>query len=149
MTIIKYYELSNQSYWIDEIGKCDWVAARFLANLLRNDSFKSTCGASADVLVLAQGDELISFCTLAEQDEVCAPEMTPWVGFVFTKAEHRGKRYAGKLLEYACNEALLRGYKSVYLSTDAVGLYEKYGFDYIGDMTDIHGNPTRVYERRV
>lgn len=149
MQIIKFYETVNQSYWLDEIAKCDWVAARFLANLLRNNSLKSTCGASADVLMLTQGDELISFCTLAEQDEVNVPEMTPWVGFVFTKAEHRGRRYAGKLLEYACNEAKRRGSKSVYLSTDAVGLYEKYGFDYIGDMTDIHGNPTRVYEKRV
>lgn len=42
------------------------------------------CGKSTKVLMLVEEQTLISFCTLAEQDEVRDTSLTPWIGFVYT-----------------------------------------------------------------
>ena len=56
--------------------------------------------------------------------------LTPWIGFVFTEPVYRGHRYAGQLLTHAEKCAHKLGYSKIYICTDHVGLYEKYGYLY-------------------
>ena len=42
------------------------------------------CGKSTEVFLLTDGDNLASFAILAEQDEIDAPELSPWIGFAYT-----------------------------------------------------------------
>ena len=75
MEIINYFDIYNKIFWKEKIGKSDWGAGQYLSKLLRNDYLM-------DLLVEEQ--TLISFCTLAEQDEVRDTSLTPWIGFVYT-----------------------------------------------------------------
>ena len=146
MKAIRYYHDSDrQEHWLDEIGRSDWRAGAFLCELLRTDRFFKTLGADSHVLLLTEGDELISYCTFAEKDDIQPTELTPWIGFVYTFPEHRGHRCAGQLFEEAARLARQKGIARLYLSTNHVGLYEKYGFTYFGEMTDVDGEPSRVY----
>lgn len=70
-----------------------------------NNHILDLCSDSTKVLILVEGKTLISFCTLAEQDDIKDPSLTPWIGFVYTFPEFRGHRYMGKLLDYAKNVA--------------------------------------------
>lgn len=67
-------------------------------------------GITADklkkVLMLVDGENLISFCTFADKDDIQPTELTPWIGWVYTFPHYRGHRYVGKLLSYA--EALAK-----------------------------------------
>lgn len=99
MEIIDYYAGDNKEHWLFEINKSDWRAGKYLYELLRDNKLKELCGESTKVLLLVDGDKLMSFCTYAEQDEIREPSLTPWVGFVYTFPEYRGKRRVGKLLE--------------------------------------------------
>ena len=128
MQIIHYSKEKNKEYWINEISKSKWRAASFLAGLLREDKLKESFGENAELLLLADGGKLVSFCTYAEHDEVSDRSLMPWAGFVFTFPEFRGQRRIGKLLEYVYALAKKDGYKTLYISTGEVGLYEKYGF---------------------
>ena len=38
---------------------------------------------------------------------------------------------------------------NVYISTNHIGLYEKYGCDYMTEMKDIHGEKSRIYVKRI
>ncbi|WP_186005559.1 hypothetical protein [Clostridium sp. DL-VIII] len=51
--------------------------------------------------------------------------------------EH-GRRIVGSL-----------GYNKVYLTTDHIQFYEKYGFSEIGLDITLSGRPTKVYEKSV
>ncbi len=95
------------------------------------------------------GDKLISFCTYAEQDDVREPSLTPWVGFVYTFPEYRGKRRVGKLLEYVYKLAKNDGHKHIFISTGETGLYEKYGYHFWKIMKDVYGEDSRVYKTDV
>ena len=150
LEIIEYFETQEQEYWMNEIGKSDWEAGKLLCKLLAENKLRELCGQSTKVFLLVHGNELISFCTLAEQDEIDDPKKTPWIGFVYTFPKHRGHYYMGQLIEKACDTAKERGDKTIYISTDATGLYEKYGFTYTNkNMKTIYNNVARVYFRNL
>lgn len=145
MEIIDFYASDDQKHWLDKIQKSDWTAGKYLYELLRDQKLKELCGESTKALLLIDGDKLLSFCTYAEQDDVWEASLTPWVGFVYTFPEYRGKRRVGKLLEYAYALAKNDGHQHIYISTGEIGLYEKYGYSFWKMMKDIHGEDSRVY----
>ena len=150
MTIIDYFEQSQkrQEYWKNEIAKGDWVAAKFLYEQLQNNNVKARYGESTRLFLLTEGEELLAFCTLAEQDEI-ETDLTPWIGFVYTFPKHRGRRYSEKLIKHALELAKSDGHKQVCISSREVGLYEKYGFEPLQKMTDVWGGETQVFVREL
>lgn len=149
MEVIGYHESGRRGHWLSEIGKSDWRAGKFLQRLLSEGTFSDTLGENSKVLLLTDGDELVSFCTYAEKDDIQPTELTPWVGFVYTFPARRGHRYAGLLFDEASRLAEAEGVSAVYLSTNHIGLYEKYGFEYLTQMTDVDGQPSRIYVKRI
>ena len=148
MKVIRYNSSSEQNHWLEKINTSDWNAAKFLYKLLKNGAFFETLGEGSDVLLLTDGDELISFCTYSKIDDIPDTDLTPWVGFVFTFPKYRGNGYIGKLFEEVAKISKERNVEAVYLSTNHIGLYEKYGFVYYGEMIDMDGCPSRIYTRK-
>ena len=144
MEIINYFESDNKALWLAEIARCDWSAARFLIDLLQKGTFYETLGGSGSLYLLTDGDKLVSFVTLTRQDSVRDESLYPWIGFVFTRPEYRGRRCAGQLLAHAEAVAVGKGYSRVYIATDYVGLYEKYGYTYLENRIDYWGEDQRV-----
>lgn len=144
MQIVNYFSDNRQEHWRAQIASNEWRAAKFLADLLTKNTFHNAVGKGT-VFLLTDGDELVSFLTLSERDCIDAPEYTPWIGFVHTAPEYRGHRHIGKLIDHACAAACEHGAAQVYLATDHVGLYEKYGFTYLENRMSVHGEDCRVY----
>lgn len=149
MQMIEYFDCERPEYWLEQIQKSDWGAGKFLYELLHENKFKEVVGEKSKVLMLTEGNELISFCTYAQKDDIQPTELTPWVGFAYTFPHYRGHRYLGKLLTEV--ERLARGEKvrEVFISTDHIGLYEKYGCEFYQMMNDINGEPSRVYRKQI
>lgn len=101
------------------------------------------------VMALIDGEELISFCTLADFDDVQPTCFSPWIGFVYTFEKYRKKGYAKLLIDACCEIAKERNDEYVYISTNHVGLYERYGFDYYRTQKDIADEDTRIYRKRL
>lgn len=147
--IIEYFRSEDRAHWLEEIGKSDWRAGQYLHDLLEADGLQALAGEGVRVLLLAEGDRLVSFCTLAERDDVQPTELTPWIGFVYTFPAYRGRRCIERLIRHAEQLAAEAGAWQVYISTDHVGLYERYGYTFHAAMKDMHGGDTRVYTRRI
>lgn len=147
MEVINYFDSSRKEHWLQQIRRSDWGAGAFLFDLLSKGTFFDAVGEGSRVLLLTDGDELISFCTYAKMDDIQPTDLSPWVGFVYTFPEHRGHRYAGLLFAEVERLAIREQVRSVYLSTNHIGLYEKYGFVYKTQMVDLDGAQSRVYEK--
>lgn len=149
MRIIDYFDTDNREYWLSKIRECDWGVGQYLYELLKNQKLKQLVGENTKVLMLTDEENLVSFCTLAEKDDIQPTELTPWIGWVYTFPEYRGKHYVGKLLSYG--EALAReaGFENVYISTNHIGLYEKYGYEFLSMMNDMNGEAARVYVKHI
>lgn len=149
MQVIDYFNSDRQPYWLEQIRKSDWGAGQYLYKLLSENRFKDAVGGMSTVLMLVNGDELISFCTYAEKDDIQPTALTPWIGFVYTFPQHRGHRFVGKLFQEIEKLARAEEVRDIYISTNHTGLYEKYGCEFYRMMTDIHGEPSRVYKKHI
>ncbi len=168
-----------QKYLREQIVQEDWRAAKYLYEVLEQGKLKERYGGSTRLLLLVEetplgipaevsrkvsegaapeekgskAPELLAFCTLAERDEITeeetGPGMKPWIGFVYTYPEYRGNRYSEKLIDYACTLAKQDGYEKVYLSSNEVGLYEKYGFVFLKMLHTVWGEETQVFEKEL
>ena len=147
MEIFDYFS-NEQRIWIDKIRECEWGAAKLLADLLDKNTFHKLLG-NGSLIMMTDEEKIVSFCTLTQKDCVDDDTLFPWIGFVFTAPEYRGNRYSGMLVEYACNMAEEQGFENVYIATDHIGLYEKYGFTYIESRTDIYNEESRIYLRKL
>ena len=148
--VIDFFDSKDKDNWISQIRNSKGEASDYLAQLLEEGKLKSLCGESTSLYMLTENGKLYSFCTLAQQDEIKAPNMTPWIGFVFTFPEYRGHYFASTLIDIVCNKAKENGHKRVYVSPseDTKELYLKLGFvreDY--PMTTIYGYETYVYSK--
>lgn len=149
MKIIEYQSTDNKEFWLSKIKESDWGAGQYLYTLLKDNKLNQLVGEDAKVLMLVDGENLVSFCTFAEKDDIQPTELTPWIGWVYTFPDYRGNRYAGELLHYAQILAEKQGIKSIYISTNHVGLYEKYGYEFFKIMKDVEGEDSRVYVRHI
>lgn len=147
MKILEYFTAENPAHWLEEIRKCPWGGGIYLAELLQANQLRSLVGERTQLLLLTEEEHLVSFCTYADRDDIDTA-LTPWAGFVYTDPAYRGHRYAGLLLERAVELARQDGMEGLYISTNHVGLYEKYGFSLYAHMTDIHGEDSLVYFRK-
>ena len=146
MEIKEISELENQQFWISKIKEADWEAAKYLVELLETGNFYTRCGKSSKVFLLIENHDLISFCTFAEKDDIPDTDLTPWIGFVYTFPQFRGKRRIGKLIEHIYRLAKKQGFENLYISTDQPGLYERFGFTFIGKQKESHGEDELVYK---
>lgn len=149
LEIVGFYESGRREHWLSELGRCDWDAGAMLHRIVKNGEFFDTVGEKSEVLLLTRGDELLSFCTYAEKDDVQPTDLTPWIGFVFTFPEHRGRRLAGLLIAEAERRAGEDGFRETHISTEHEGLYEKYGYELLTVTDDVSGRPTRVYVKKL
>lgn len=147
MEIREYFSLdaAERARMREAIRLADWRAAAFLYKLLEEDTLRECCGPNTRLLLGMEGERLAAFCTLADRDEIVDTPLTPWIGFVYTFPAFRGQRRSGALIERACALARAAGHTHVYVSTNEIGLYEKYGFAFSHADRDAWGGETRVY----
>ena len=142
-------EFQKEQYILEYFKNCEWGAAKFLYELIVNNSLYKTLGEDTKIIVLVDEENVVSFATYANQDCVDDKSLFPWIGFVYTDEAYRGKRYSQKVIEYINTLAKKDNYSLIYLATDHVGLYEKYGFVYMESRIDIYDEESRIYTLKV
>lgn len=125
---------------------CSWKAGPFLAQRMRNNEFADI----ERVIVATEGNKPVAYCTFALKDELPeTSEYTPFIGFMFVDEKCRGKRISEKLIEVASEYAKSLGYKTIYILSGEIGLYEKYGFEKICDAETIYGTVDQLFQKRL
>lgn len=144
-----YLMAQGHPLWNETIAlaeNCSWRAGPFLAKMMRNNAFtgqERVCAAFVD-------GKAVGFCTFAEKDEL--PEeypFTPFIGFVFVDESYRGKRLSEAMIRTVASYAHELGYEKIYLMSGETGLYEKYGFEKIGDYETIYGTTDQLFVKTI
>ena len=96
--------------------------------------------------LLMHHDEIIGCCGVIPNDFISRMDLGPWLCALYVDENYRGNRYSEKLIARVKDDMQKAHYKALYLCTDHIGLYEKYGFSYIGDGYHPWGESSRIYE---
>jgi N-acetylglutamate synthase-like GNAT family acetyltransferase len=99
--------------------------------------------------LLEHEGQLIGCAGLITNDFISRMDLYPWICALFIEEKHRGNEYASLLIEQAKEDAKKAGFDHVYLSTDHIGFYERYGFIYISQGYHPWGEESRIYQSRV
>ena len=125
-----------------------WGVPRQLYFDSMNDSLTTDNPVPRWYLML-RGDTIIGGFGLIDNDFMVRADLCPWLCALHIEPAERGQQLGAKLLEHGCKEAAKLGFGEVYLNTDHVGYYEKYGWRYIGDFPHQSGDDARVYVANV
>lgn len=153
MQVLDFYALTQdeQHFWLEQISKTKWDAADFLISIILKEEFYSTLGNDSKLYLLTHQNELVCFCTFAEQDCIRDKKLFPWIGFVFTTEKYRGNRYAFDLFDYIFETERKKQNPAakIYIATDHQNLYEKYGFTFLEKRIDVWGDECKIYYKNI
>lgn len=131
---------SNSNYLKEYIKLCslEWGSKKskeemekYIADkekrILRGDKVISILG-------LVRENVLLGFISLFRYEDESNKELTPWYATMYVKNEYRGNGYSKILNNAILKEAKMLGYKKVYLKTNLINYYEKFGAKYIRNL---------------
>lgn len=95
------------------------------------------------------GEKIVGGMGVIENDFHDRKDLTPNVCAVYTEEEYRRRGIAGHLLNMVVQDLREKGISPVYLVTDHIGFYERYGWEFLC-MVQGDGEPdlTRMYYHR-
>ena len=95
------------------------------------------------------GNQIIAGMGVIENDFHDRKDLKPNVCAVYTEEEYRGQGIAGKLLDMTVEDLKSKGITPVYLVTDHIGFYERYGWEFLCMVQgDDEPEMTRMYIHR-
>ena len=95
------------------------------------------------------GNQIVGGMGVIENDFHDRKDLTPNVCAVYTEEKYRYQGIAGKLLNIVVNDMKSKGVSPIYLVTDHIGFYEKYGWEFLCMVQgDGETDMTRMYIHR-
>ena len=96
--------------------------------------------------LLTDKNKIIGCAGLITNDFISCGDLWPWLCALYIEESYRGNAYGSLLIAQIKQDAAQAGFRKIYLCTDHIGYYEKYGFEYICDGYHPWGERSRVYE---
>lgn len=100
--------------------------------------------------VIKDGENIIAGLGVIENDFHNRKDLAPNVCAVYVEKQYRSRGIAGRLLNYVCEDFAKMGTETLYLLTDHIGFYERYGWQFFcmaqGDGED---EPSRMYKKEI
>lgn len=97
-------------------------------------------------LLVNEEGKYVGGAGLITNDFISRMDLWPWLCALYVEDEFRGHAYGALLIGHLKHECCRLGFPRLYLATDHVGYYEKYGFRYLGNGVQYDGSTSRVYE---
>lgn len=95
--------------------------------------------------VMLLGSRIVGGAGLISNDFISRMDLWPWLAALYVEEDCRGQALGGRLLRHALAHAAQLGFDHLYLCTDHIGYYEKYGFAYLADGYHPWGESSRIY----
>ena len=124
---------------------CSWIAGKHLADMMESNSFTEW----ESVFAAISEDKIIGFCTFLKTDYYPENRYSPWISSIFVEEAYRGCRISGKMIETVIVYAKEQGFSKVFIPSDMIGFYEKYGFEKIDELRNYGGEIDNIFVREI
>lgn len=99
--------------------------------------------------VVMEGERIVGGLGVIENDFHDRKDLTPNVCAVYVEEDRRCLGIAGAMLHFVCEEMKEKGIDTLYLITDHMSFYERYGWEFLCMVQGDGGKtPIRMYVHR-
>ncbi|MDR1629092.1 MAG: GNAT family N-acetyltransferase [Oscillospiraceae bacterium] len=99
--------------------------------------------------LLHDNGQIIGGAGLITNDFISRMDLYPWLCALYIEKPCRGHAHGSLLIEHIKKQAKQSGYGQLYLCTDHVGYYERYGFAYLAQGYHPWGGCSRIYQAKL
>jgi len=130
---------------IDYGKNCSWKAGPYFAKQMEENIFTEW----ERVFAAIDGNNIAGYCTFVKND--CIPDVkyTPYISCIFVGEQYRGQRLSEKMILSVIEYAKKLKFNEVYIVSNHINLYEKYGFTKIDERKDYWNNDEKIYRRTI
>jgi GNAT superfamily N-acetyltransferase len=100
-------------------------------------------------ILLVEGDEILGGAGLITNDFISRMDLWPWLCALFVEPSHRGNDLGRLLIEHLQQMTKDLGFKALYLASDHLGYYERFGFKVIGNGHHPCGESSMIFKWNV
>ena len=134
--------INNEKYLKEYIELCslEWGVPKTESEMYTYIENKYNKIKTTDKVILILGlfdnDTMIGFISLFKYDGDERRDLTPWYATMYVKKEYRGMGYSKILNDSLIEECIKLGYDKIYLKSDLINYYEKFGAKYIEKLNN-------------
>lgn len=99
-------------------------------------------------MVLTLGETIVAGAGLIPNDFISRMDLMPWLCALYVEEPWRGHALGERLIRHLRSDAARMGFRQLYLCTDHIGYYERYGFKYVAQGWHPWGESSRIYAAR-
>lgn len=137
-------ELARQL--LSYVENCSWTDAKeHIAENLRNWVFSDW----ETMFAALEDGQIVGMASVMKTDYYPLPEIFPWVSCLFVSESARGRGLSGQLIDFANRYLKDRGFQKSYIPTEFFGLYERYGYAYLGDIVNYGGGKDLLFGKEL
>lgn len=129
-------------WWGKAGGRTYEAVKSYMKHSMNEDRIPQTYG-------LYVNNKIVGMFQITFDDLFSRPDIYPWIANVFIDEKYRGLGY-GMLMLKQVNSIIQKHtpFSKVYLYTKHIGLYERFGWEYIGPIKtfDDHNSIERLYK---
>lgn len=130
---------------IDFAENCSWIAGRHLASMMKENTFEEW----ESVFAAVSEGKIVGFCTFLKTDYYPENRYSPWISSIFVDEAYHGNRISEKMIDRVILYAGEQGFQKVYIPSDMIGFYEKYGFRKIDELLNYGGDMDHIFEKEI
>ena len=143
--MLKIYNIKEKMQYLDEVLSLEheeWgsnLSGKELEDKLnkkREKVIQNLNNPKFCKLVLLNDDKLVGFISLFPEDGDEKTNLSPWYATMYVKKEYRGNGYSKILNDAILEEAKERGFVRLYLKTNLINYYEKFGAVYMKNLNN-------------
>ena len=98
--------------------------------------------------IVKNDSEIIAGIGVIENDFHDRKDLSPNVCAVYVEEAYRNQGIAGQMLSYVCDEFKKSGYEKLYLVTNHISFYERYGWEFLCMVQcDGEDDLSRLYQK--
>ena len=135
----------NYNWWGEKNSKSIEAVAYLFKHSICRDRLPQTFVALSD-------GEPVGMYQLSMNDDLFGrPDIYPWLINVYVDEAYRGRQVCRAMMETVRENARLAGLNELFLYTSHVGLYEKFGWEFIENVKTFNGDSPeeRLYRLKI
>jgi acetyltransferase, GNAT family len=136
MNFTEYRQLPQPEAAQAYLRQIEWRAGRHLAELLAQHRFQTAYGQNAALYFALEHGRILGFGAITERDYLPRPALAPWIAFIYVDPAARGQHLSARIVRHLESQLARQGHTRVYLVSQHLGFYEKYGYTLLETATD-------------